>query len=36
MKGALIRCVLESLAQLVGRRLEPVHVVGGGTFNRLL
>jgi rhamnulokinase len=46
-KGAIIRCVLESLAlkyafvlqrleQLVGRRLEPVHIVGGGTQNRLL
>ena len=46
-KGAIVRCVLESLAlkyaivlgrleQLVGRRLEPVHMVGGGTQNRLL
>ncbi|MBN2188725.1 MAG: rhamnulokinase [Chitinispirillaceae bacterium] len=46
-KGAVVRCALESLAlsyrktleQLEGildRRLDPVHVVGGGTQNRLL
>jgi len=46
-KGALVRCVLESLAlkyrfvlerleSMVGGRLEPLHIVGGGTKNRLL
>jgi rhamnulokinase len=46
-KGALVRCALESLAlkyrwvlerleEMLGRRLEPIHVVGGGTRNRLL
>jgi rhamnulokinase len=46
-KGALVRCVLESLAlkyryvlecleEIAGRRLGPVHVIGGGTQNRLL
>jgi rhamnulokinase len=46
-KGAVIRCVLESLAlkyrwvlgrleEILGRRLEPIHIVGGGTRNRLL
>ena len=46
-KGAVIRCVLESLAlkyrwvleqieEILGRRLEPIHTVGGGTQNRLL
>lgn len=46
-KGALLRCALESVAlryrwvldrldELLGRRLEPVHIVGGGTRNRLL
>jgi rhamnulokinase len=46
-KGAVIRCVLESLAlkyrwvlerieEILGRRLEPIHIVGGGTQNRLL
>jgi rhamnulokinase len=45
--GAVVRCVLESLAlkyrlvleqldELLGRRVEPVHVVGGGARNRLL
>ncbi|MCC6492090.1 MAG: rhamnulokinase [Pirellulales bacterium] len=45
--GATIRCALESLAlkycevlgyleQLVGRRLERIHIVGGGTQNALL
>ncbi len=46
-KGELIRCALESLAlkyrwvlerleEIMGRRLEPIHIVGGGTRNRLL
>jgi rhamnulokinase len=46
-KGEVIRCVLESLAlkyrwvlerleEILGRRLEPVHIVGGGTQNWLL
>jgi rhamnulokinase len=46
-KGAVVRCALESLAlkyrwvlerleEIVGRRLEPIHIVGGGTQNRLL
>ena len=46
-KGAIIRCALDSIALkyryvlgclegLVGRRLEPIHIVGGGTQNRLL
>ena len=45
--GAIIRCALESLAleyrrvlsaleQLVGTQMETIHVVGGGTQNRLL
>jgi rhamnulokinase len=45
--GAVVRCALESLAlryrwvlerleELVGRRLEVIHVVGGGSQNRLL
>jgi rhamnulokinase len=45
--GAVVRCALESLAlryrwvlerleELVGRRLEVIHVVGGGGQNRLL
>jgi rhamnulokinase len=45
--GGIIRCVLESLAlkyrwalarldEVVGGRLEPVHLVGGGTQNTLL
>jgi len=46
-KGAIIRCALEGIAlkyrwvlerleEILGRRLEPVHIVGGGTQNRLL
>jgi rhamnulokinase len=46
-KGAIVRCALESLAlkyrwvlgrieEMLGRRLEPIHIVGGGTQNRLL
>ncbi len=46
-KAAAIRCILESLAlkyrwvierleEMVGQRLEPIHIVGGGTQNRLL
>jgi rhamnulokinase len=46
-KGEIVRCALESLAlkcrwvlerieEILGRRLEPVHIVGGGTRNRLL
>lgn len=46
-KGAIIRCVLESLAhkfretlykceELVGGKLETIHIVGGGTQNKLL
>jgi len=46
-KAAIVRCTLESLAlkyrwvlekleEIVGRRLEPLHIVGGGTQNRLL
>jgi rhamnulokinase len=46
-QGALVRCVLESLAlmyrrvlglleQLAGKRLDTVHIVGGGTQNRML
>ena len=46
-KGAVVRCVLESLAlkyrwvlerleEILGRRLEPIHIVGGGTQNQLL
>jgi|DewCreStandDraft_2_1066082.scaffolds.fasta_scaffold00120_46 rhamnulokinase len=45
--GAVVRCALESLAlkyrlvleqldELAGRRVEPVHIVGGGARNRLL
>jgi rhamnulokinase len=45
--GAVIRCALESLAlkyrqvlgyleQLGGRRIDRIHIVGGGTQNRLL
>lgn len=45
--GALIRCALESLAlryrwvldrleELLGRRLEVIHIVGGGSQNALL
>jgi rhamnulokinase len=46
-KGAIVRCALESLAlkyrwvlerleEILGHRLEPIHIVGGGTQNRLL
>jgi rhamnulokinase len=46
-KGQIIRCALESLALkyrqtleslegVLGYRLEPLHIVGGGTKNRLL
>jgi rhamnulokinase len=45
--GALVRCALESLAMkyrwvlerleiLLGRKMEVIHIVGGGTKNRLL
>jgi rhamnulokinase len=46
-KGAVVRCALESLAlkyrwtlerleEMLGHRLEPIHIIGGGTQNRLL
>ena len=46
-KGAIIRCALEGIAlkyrwvlerveEMLGRRLDPIHIVGGGTQNRLL
>ena len=46
-KGAIVRCVLESLAlkyrwvlerleEMLQYRLEPIHIIGGGTQNRLL
>jgi rhamnulokinase len=46
-QGAIIRCALESLAlkyrwvlerleELLGYRLKPIHIIGGGTQNRLL
>jgi len=46
-KGAVIRCALESIAlkyrwvlerleEMLARRLEPLHIVGGGTQNKLL
>lgn len=46
-KGAVIRCALESLAlryrmvlgmleELIGGRIETIHIVGGGSQNRLL
>jgi rhamnulokinase len=46
-KGAVIRCALEGIAlkyrwvlerleEMLGRRLDPVHIVGGGTQNHLL
>ena len=46
-KGEIVRCALESLAlsyrlalgqleDVLGRRLDPLHIVGGGTQNRLL
>lgn len=45
--GAIVRCALESLAlkyrwtlekleALIGYRLEPIHIIGGGAQNRLL
>lgn len=30
------RCVLERLEELAGKRLDPIHIIGGGTKNRLL
>ncbi len=30
------RCVLENLEASLGRRLEPIHIIGGGTQNQLL
>jgi rhamnulokinase len=46
-KGAILRCALEGIAlkyrwvldrleEMLGRRLEPLYIVGGGTQNRLL
>jgi rhamnulokinase len=46
-EGAVVRCALESLAltyrktlekleKIVDRRLDPIHIVGGGTQNKLL
>jgi len=46
-KGAIVRCALESLAlkyrwvldrleEMLGYRLDPIHIIGGGTKNRLL
>jgi rhamnulokinase len=46
-KGAIVRCALESLAlkyrwvldrleEMLGYPLEPIHIIGGGTQNRLL
>src|SRR5512142_3078533 len=46
-RGELVRVALESLAlkyrfvlerveELVGKRLEPLHIIGGGTQNKLL
>ena len=46
-EGAVVRCALESLAltyrktleqleKILGRRLDPIHMVGGGTQNKLL
>jgi rhamnulokinase len=46
-KGEIIRCALEGIAfkyrwvlerveEMLGHRLEPLHIVGGGTQNRLL
>lgn len=45
--GAIVRCALESVAlkyrwvlekleAVTGRRLEPIHIIGGGTQNKLL
>jgi rhamnulokinase len=46
-KGAIVRCALESLAlkyrwvldrleEMLGYRLDPIHIIGGGTQNGLL
>jgi rhamnulokinase len=46
-KGTIVRCALESLAlkyrwvldrleEMLGYRLDPIHIIGGGTQNRLL
>jgi rhamnulokinase len=46
-KGAMVRCILEGIAlkyrwnlerleEMLGRRLEPLYIVGGGTQNRQL
>lgn len=46
-KGAIVRCALEGIAlkyrwvlerleEMLGHRLEPLHIVGGGTQNQLL
>ncbi len=46
-KGELVRCILEGIAlkyrlllerleEMLGRRLEPIHIVGGGAQSRLL
>jgi rhamnulokinase len=46
-KGTILRCALEGIAlkyrwvlerleEMLGRRLEPLHIVGGGTQNQLL
>ena len=46
-KGALVRCILEGIAlkyrlvlerleEMLGRRLDPIHIVGGGAQSRLL
>jgi rhamnulokinase len=46
-KGEIVRVALESLAlkyrhllehleELVGKRLDPIHIIGGGAMNRLL
>jgi len=46
-KGAIVRCILESLALsyratleqlegILGKRLNPIHLIGGGARNRLL
>jgi rhamnulokinase len=46
-KGAIVRCALESLAlkyrwvldrleEMLGYQLNPIHIIGGGTQNRLL
>jgi rhamnulokinase len=30
------RCTLEQIEELAGKRLDPIHIIGGGTKNRLL